>query len=104
MIINEHLLIHADDAGNGYHGNCKHCGVALVTDLGYCSWDGVRCIDREVDSYNDIPDEIKRYANWHALKWNKDEKKYFKTYSTEEYTIDQLSTIIKKIKQHNDTK
>lgn len=43
MVINEHTLVHAKDAGNGYHGICQHCGLPLVTDLGYCSWDDTIC-------------------------------------------------------------
>ncbi|MCK9544883.1 MAG: hypothetical protein M0R03_22950 [Novosphingobium sp.] len=39
----KHELEHAEDAGNGYHGRCKHCGIPLVTDLGYNSWAGVPC-------------------------------------------------------------
>jgi hypothetical protein len=36
-------LVHGDlitnqGTGNGYHGNCSNCGMALVTDLGYTSW------------------------------------------------------------------
>lgn len=99
MIINSHELNHAADAGNGYHGNCKHCGLPLVTDLGYVSWKGVECVDREITSYNDMPNEIKAYANFRGFKWNQDKVHFVKPYSDETYTIDQLDTIIKNIKQ-----
>lgn len=36
-------LVNTRQAGNGYHGNCGHCGLALVTDLGYCTWDNTSC-------------------------------------------------------------
>jgi len=98
MIINSHTLIHAEDAGNGYHGNCQHCGVPLVTNLGYCSWDKLKCIDREVENWNDIPNEIKSYANFRSLKWNRKKKVFIKSYSYDKYTIDQLNEIINKIK------
>jgi hypothetical protein len=60
MIVNSHTLVHAEDAGNGYHGYCQHCGVALETNMNWSSWTGVKCIDREVENYNDIPAEIRK--------------------------------------------
>lgn len=36
-------LVNTNQAGNGYHGNCSNCGLALVTDLGYMSWDNTVC-------------------------------------------------------------
>lgn len=39
----EHNLIHAKDAGNGYHGRCGNCGSPLITYLGGSSWDGTVC-------------------------------------------------------------
>ena len=40
-------LIDTRMAGNGYHGRCENCGMALVTDLGYNSWDNTQCIRKE---------------------------------------------------------
>ena len=95
MVINEHTLIHAPDAGNGYHGNCKHCGVALVTDLGYCSWDNLKCIDREIESYPNIPKEIRNYAQWRGMKWDNKACKFSKPYDRY-YTIYELYIQINK--------
>jgi hypothetical protein len=70
MTKNEHELVHAEDAGNGYHGRCKHCGLPLVTDLGYDSWAGVKCVDREITYDGDIPKEIKAYAEFRGYRWD----------------------------------
>jgi hypothetical protein len=70
MTKNEHELVHAEDAGNGYHGNCKHCGLPLVTDLGYVSWAGVKCVDREILYNREIPKEIKEYAKFRGYHWD----------------------------------
>lgn len=35
--------------GNGYHGRCSNCGLPLVTDLGYNSWEGTKCQIPAVD-------------------------------------------------------
>ena len=99
MTINEHTLVHAQDAGNGYHGTCQHCGIALVTDLGYCSWEGLKCVDREISWYQDIPKEIKNYADWRGLRFDNKRKIFVKPYSENEYTIDQLNEMISKIKK-----
>ena len=47
-----HNLIHAADAGNGYHGRCEYCDMPLVTDLGYNSWANTICkpIGREKEA------------------------------------------------------
>ena len=60
MIVNSHTLI-------GYHGCCKYCNKPLITDLGYCSWDDITCIDREITDYCDIPDNIKSLASFKGL-------------------------------------
>lgn len=39
-------LVNRDQAGNGYHGNCSNCGLPLVTDIGYNSWENTPCIVR----------------------------------------------------------
>lgn len=99
MEINEHTLVHAKDAGNGYHGICQHCGLPLVTDLGYCSWEGVKCVDREIELYQNIPKDIRSYANWRGLKWDNKRKIFIKPYSDEEYNIDELDKIVQKLEK-----
>jgi hypothetical protein len=94
MKINKHDLIRAQDAGNGYHGYCKHCGAPLVTDLGYCSWTGVQCIDRDINTLKDIPDRIRSLASFKGLIFEEKQKVFIKPYSVETYTVDQLNTII----------
>lgn len=90
MVINKHTLVHANDAGNGYHGRCEHCGVALVTDLGYCSWEGVKCVDREIDSSSDIPGKILSYANFNGYSWSYIEKLFIKPYG-DQLSIDEIN-------------
>lgn len=69
FIVNEHLLVHAKDGGNGYHGRCKYCGLSLVTDLGYSSWDNTKCVDRDKFFWeDDIPKEILNYTRFKDLK------------------------------------
>lgn len=92
MIINQHDLVHAKDGGNGYHGRCKHCGSALVTDLGYCSWDDTKCIDREVTNEYDLPKEIRSYINFNGLRIVKGSKKllFTRPYSDIDYTLEDI--------------
>lgn len=98
MIINKHgKLIDTDMAGNGYHGRCEHCNLALVTDLGYCSWDNTKCIDREIIEITDIPDEILSYANFCGLKWDQEKRLFIKPYDCDKYTLNQLNDKIKKL-------
>ena len=94
IIINEHNLIHANDGGNGYHGRCEHCGVALVTDLGYCSWDGLKCIDRVPKSPSDVP-IVSSYAQFMGYKWDSYVKLFIKaTFNSEldQLTLDEMIT------------
>jgi len=97
MIINKHVLLHAHDAGNGYHGTCLHCGLVLETDLGYCSWNNTKCIDRTADFW-DLSPEIRGYARWHNLIWDKNNKIFARPYTNVEYTIDELNEMIEEIK------
>jgi hypothetical protein len=97
MIIRSHDLVHDKDGGNGYHGRCAHCRVPLVTDLGYCSWEGVECIDREIENYSDIPKEIISYSRFFGMHWDRSAKKFKKPYSEVEYTIDEINLILQKI-------
>ena len=70
MTINNHYLVHSYQAGNGYHGNCKYCGMALVTDLGYCSWNDTKCVDREITYEGDIPKNVLSYARFRGYRWD----------------------------------
>lgn len=97
MIINKHSLIRTKDAGNGYHGICEYCGLPLVTDLGHDSWSGVKCIDRKIKLYLDIPQNIRSYAKWRGYKFDHKKGIFVKPYSNEEYTIDELNKRIKQI-------
>lgn len=94
MIVNEHELVTTGTEGNGFHGVCKHCGVSLVTDLGYCSWDNLKCVDREIELYQDIPKDVRSYANWRSLRFDNKRKIFTKPFSEEEYTIDDLINIV----------
>jgi len=91
MIKNSHTLVHAKDAGGGYHGRCD---LALVTDLGYNSWADVKCIDREITKYQDIPIDIIKYSKFRGLIWNNILKKFVKPYTDTKYTIDELNNIL----------
>lgn len=97
MTINEHTLIHAQDAGNGYHGRCEHCNAPLVTDLGYCSWDGLKCTDREIESTSDMPDDVLSYTRYNGMSWDFDKKKFVKSYADREYTLDEVVERIKSL-------
>lgn len=36
-------IVRTGNEGNGFHGYCSNCGLALVTDLGYNSWENTEC-------------------------------------------------------------
>ncbi len=98
MIINEHVL-GGQGAGNGHHGYCIHCGVPLVTDLGYYSWEGVKCVDRDrLKNLFDFPSIVKSYAEFNGLKYNADKNIFIKPYDGGEYSPQQIVDIIKEIK------
>jgi len=120
MKINKHgNLVNTEQAGNGYHGNCEYCGLPCVTDLGYFSFNGTTCIDREITSESDVPEEIRSYARFHGMKYKiikakeiikivkgkakrkvigKDKLVYVKPYDRD-YTLKELDSKIKKIKK-----
>lgn len=100
MIINEHskYLVDTQNAGNGYHGCCFYCGLAFVTDLGYCSWNDSTCVDREIKDYESIPDQIKDFAQFKGLVYNKQDNVFVKPYSEEQYTIDELLVQVSQLK------
>jgi len=92
--INEHVLDGSTAWGNGGHGHCVHCGLALVTDLGYCSWDGVKCIDREPKTLGEFPGPVVSFARFNGLLYNNEKKIFSKPYSDIEYTIPKLLEVI----------
>lgn len=94
MTINEHTLVHAKDAGNGYHGWCKHCNVSCETDLGWCSWDGVKCIDRVIDRLEDFPETIRSFVNFNGLRFNGKTQIFVKPYGGR-YTVSQIEKKVK---------
>ena len=91
MTKNEHVLLRSDMAGNGYHGNCMYCGLDLTTDLGFSSWAGVKCVDREITDFLDIPKKIREYAKYRGLHWDNANKTFNRAYSEETFTIDELN-------------
>lgn len=52
-------LVDTKSAGNGYHGRCCNCGLALETDLGYNSWDGTNCTKKE-----EVKVEVQEKRTW----------------------------------------
>lgn len=105
--INSHDLVHADDAGNGYHGNCKHCGLPFVTDLGYCSWTDTTCVDRIVTDESDIPGDVCSYARWKGYKWDYKKRKYVKatfSHDIDEATITDIQELLKTLTAKTSTK
>ena len=77
-------LVDRNMAGNGYHGRCEHCGLALVTDLGYNSWKNTNC-------------EIKKKKSTRInqkIAWTKFEKRAIK-FTDEEALEHQQSLIYK---------
>ena len=100
--INEHSLDGSTASGNGHHGNCRHCGVALVTDLGYCSWDGLKCKDRDPQSISDFPKDIISYVRFRGYTFNKEKQIFTKPYvifpSDDTYTILEMVEKVKRIK------
>lgn len=100
MIINKHELDSSTAWGNGGHGHCKHCRLALETDLGWCSWTGVKCIDREIIDEKDMPEEVRSYIRFSGYIWNSKKKIFIRPYHSDELTLDQLIKKINKIKAH----
>ena len=81
-------LINTGQGGNGYHGNCSICKLALVTDLGYSSWEGTKCTKREW-VHKDLPKEVLSYIRYKGLVLIKRAGNEFlvKPYTEERYTI-----------------
>jgi len=105
MKISEHTLVHAKDGGNGYHGRCQHCGISLETDLGWSSWDGVKCIEREITYDGDIPEEIRSYAAFRGYRWDNKKHLYVKASFNQELnelTLDQMNEKMLIVNSWND--
>lgn len=86
--LNSHssYLVDTDMAGNGYHGRCAYCGLACVTDLGYSSWAGTTCEEREPSSIIDFPNDIRSYVHFNGLMFKPDRQVFTKPYSDVELT------------------
>ena len=79
---------------------CIHCVLIYESDLGWSSADGVKCITRNIEYSNtsEMPEEIKSYVNFRGLRWNKIDKIFFKSFSSDTFTINQILEIIKELK------
>ena len=97
--LNKHELIHASDAGGGYHGYCKHCSKPLVTDLGFCSWDNTECINRIPDSIEDFPKEIQSYVHFNGLFFNVETQMFHKPFSNNMFSYSDILKKIEKVKK-----
>lgn len=101
LIINRHsdYLVDTEMAGNGYHGRCAHCGLAYVTDLGYCSWSGTTCTERAPQSVNDLPENLKSFVKFNGMRMviRKRRPIFVKSYSDKEMTLKQLNKHVKNL-------
>ncbi len=71
-------LVDKEMAGNGYHGRCSNCGLALVTDLGYSSWSDTKCeIKKEVKEKVDTKSSWIKNANRATRLTEEDSNKHF---------------------------
>lgn len=80
-------------AGNGYHGRCEYCGLALVTDLGYNSWANTKCKPREIVKESDVPEKIRSLARFHGMRFAVENGVgvYVKAYDRA-YTLEELQS------------
>lgn len=97
-MVNSHELVHAKDGGGGYHGRCKHCQLALVTDLGFCSWDNTTCIDRVAQEVSDLPTEIQSYIRFRGLIWNSKTQTCCKPYDNLIMTVEDILQVVNEYK------
>lgn len=96
MITTQHgNLVDTESGGNGYHGRCEFCGLPCVTDLGYSSWEGTKCIEHEKMEWS----KIASYCAFFGLRRSTvmGVTKYIKSYSDVEYTELELQHKIDKI-------
>lgn len=98
ILINKHVLVHASDAGNGYHGYCKYCQLPYTTDLRFNSWEGTKCIDREVKDEVDFPQGLRHYANFCGFSYK--DGKFYKCYTDEILTVNEMYNKFIKIKKN----
>lgn len=96
-------LVNKEQGGNGYHGNCEHCGLALVTDLGYCSWDDTECIEHEIISESEVSNEVRNYTRFRGMRFTvkKNTGVYVNSYDRD-YSIEELEEHVQKIKHNHD--
>lgn len=102
LMVNEHSqhLVNTEQAGNGYHGNCAYCGMSYVTDLGYCSWSGTKCIERAPESVSDLPEDMRSYVKFSSMRMviKNGRPLFVKSYTDVELTLKQLHKKIKQLK------
>ena len=96
MIINKHYLEYP--RGVYQLPYCKHCGVTFESDLGWTSFDNLKCIDREAESISEWPEEVRSFIIFNGLAWNEKKTKLVKAYSDKSYTVKQLFETVKKLK------
>lgn len=68
------ILIDTNNGGNGYHGRCGDCGMALVTDLGYCSWDNTECIPKVFENNSEKKEKKKTWKDLERPTYTSDNK------------------------------
>lgn len=96
-LVNKHNVIRTGTEGNGFHGVCKYCGAALVTDLGYCSYDGLKCVDRLPTSVRDFPENIRSYIDFKGFRFNKEKQIFSRAYDNKRYTVNMIFKIVKNL-------
>jgi len=76
---------------------CVHCGLIFESDLSWTSADRVNCIVRPIENESDFPAEIKSYATFRGLRWNKLTKTYNKSYASKSYTLEDIQNILNEL-------
>lgn len=96
MIINKHNIL--NPMANIYQiSYCEHCGHIFETWLGGSSFDGLKCIDRDIVKFEDIPQIIRSYANFNGLVYDHSKNIFIKPYANKKFSIDRLSKIVDKL-------
>jgi len=96
-------IVDIEMAGNGYHGRCSNCGLALVTDLGYNSWEGTKCVKKATEDIYGYRYKWTKKPNY-ATKFSKEEsrehfhsllyKQGWGKYNFQEKTLDELNIVL----------
>jgi len=92
-------LVDTEMGGGGYHGRCAYCGLAFVTDLGYCSWEGTTCVEREPTALWDFPEDVRSYVNFNSLQFKWDRQVFTKPFSDVELTYADIRKTIDELMQ-----